>query len=314
MDIYGPVPSRRLGRSLGINNIPAKICSYSCIYCQIGRNTKMLINREEFYEPEIFLYKITEKIKQINAINEKIDYITFVPDGEPTLDKNIKYITQKLKKMQLRTAIITNSSLIWREDVREDLYNFDLVSIKIDTIDNNIWKKINRPFKGLRLEKILEGIVVFSDNYTGDLLTETMLVNGVNDNSRDIIKTADFISKLDITTSYIAIPTRPPTEKWVTAPDESKLAEVYQIFTNSNINVEYLIGYEGNVFTSTNDDVVNDILSITSVHPMREEAIRNLLNNKELDFSIIKDLINKGLLIETSYNGKNYYLRKINKQ
>ncbi len=311
IEIFGPVPSRRLGRSLGINNIPAKTCSYSCIFCQIGYNTKMLIDREEFYNPKNTIKEIKEKIYKLSELNEKVDYITFVSDGEPTLDENIGYIASELKELSIKTAIITNSSLIWKDDVRKDLTNFDTVSLKIDTVNPNVWSKINRPHKQLNLDNILSGIVEFSDNFTGKLITETMLVKGVNDSKKDIIDTAKFITKLNISASYISIPTRPPTEKWVTPPDEHKIGEVYQIFSDNEIKTEYLIGYEGNAFTSTNNNVIDDLLSITSVHPMREDAVRELLDKKSVDFGVIKDLINKDLIVETIYNDKKYYIRKI---
>jgi wyosine [tRNA(Phe)-imidazoG37] synthetase (radical SAM superfamily) len=311
IEVFGPVPSRRLGRSLGINNIPAKICTYSCIYCQIGHNTKTQIGREGFYNPKDTIKTIKEKINKLSELNEKVDYITFVSDGEPTLDKSIGYIASELKELSIKTAIITNSSLIWKDGVRKDLTNFDTVSVKIDTVNPNIWSKINRPHKHLNLDNILSGITEFSNNFTGKLITETMLVNGVNDNKEDIINTAEFIAKLNIPTSYISIPTRPPTEKWVTASDEHKIGEVYQIFSNKGIKTEYLIGYEGNAFATTNSNVTDDLLSITSVHPMREDAVRELLNKKSVDFSVIKDLINKDLLVETIYNDKKYYIRKI---
>lgn len=137
---FGPVPSRRLGRSLGVNNIPAKICSYACVYCQIGKTLKMEVERRKFYEPERIYNDVSAKVKS----GERIDYITFVPDGEPTLDINLGKEAEMLRDFGIKLAILTNSSLIWREDVREDLMNFDLVSLKLDAVSDDIWRKVNR--------------------------------------------------------------------------------------------------------------------------------------------------------------------------
>ncbi|GAH79790.1 unnamed protein product, partial [marine sediment metagenome] len=121
MITFGPVPSRRLGRSLGINNIPPKVCSYSCVYCQVGRTLNIQVERRTFYEPEKILEEAFDRVKKTEKIGEAINYLTFVPDGEPTLDKNLGRTIELLKPPGIKIAVITNGSLIWREDVREEL-------------------------------------------------------------------------------------------------------------------------------------------------------------------------------------------------
>ncbi|MFW6271375.1 MAG: radical SAM protein, partial [Bacillota bacterium] len=166
MNIFGPVPSRRLGRSLGINNIPPKICSYSCIYCQLGLTRNMQVKREDFYSPEEIKTGVAEKIRELKENEKSIDYLTFVANGEPTLDNNLRKSIQKLKEFNISIAIITNSSLLNIKNVRDDLKKADLVSIKCDAVDDKIWKKVNRPQGNLKLKKILEGILTFSRNYS----------------------------------------------------------------------------------------------------------------------------------------------------
>ncbi|RKZ00434.1 MAG: radical SAM protein, partial [Candidatus Hydrothermota bacterium] len=117
MIAFGPVPSRRLGRSLGVNNIPVKICTYSCVYCQIGRTLKIQVDREEFYSPDEVFGEVKEKVEDIRKKGEALDYITFVPDGEPTLDLNLGKEILLVKSLGFKVAVITNSSLIDREDV-----------------------------------------------------------------------------------------------------------------------------------------------------------------------------------------------------
>ncbi|MCK4471545.1 MAG: radical SAM protein, partial [Anaerolineae bacterium] len=117
MIAFGPVPSRRLGRSLGINNIPPKICTYSCVYCQLGRTIKMQIKRHAFYEPEKVLQDVHDKVEKVRETGERIDYLTFVPDGEPTLDVNLGREIELLRPLGIKIAVISNGSLIGREDV-----------------------------------------------------------------------------------------------------------------------------------------------------------------------------------------------------
>jgi wyosine [tRNA(Phe)-imidazoG37] synthetase (radical SAM superfamily) len=159
MIAFGPVPSRRMGKSLGINNIPAKNCSYSCIYCQVDKTSSLTSTRKEYYKPEDVFGDIQELLIKVKKNGEKIDYITFVPDGESTLDINLGNEIDLLKLLDYKVAVITNSSLITHQDVQNDLMKADYVSLKIDTTDKEIWKKINRPHKNLNLEAILESIV-----------------------------------------------------------------------------------------------------------------------------------------------------------
>ena len=114
MIAYGPVPSRRLGQSLGINNIPPKICTYSCIYCQIGRTLNMHVNQQAFYEPKDILKDVKNKVKEAKSKKEPIDYLAFVPDGEPTLDINLGEEIEMLNSLGIKIAVITNASLLWK--------------------------------------------------------------------------------------------------------------------------------------------------------------------------------------------------------
>jgi wyosine [tRNA(Phe)-imidazoG37] synthetase (radical SAM superfamily) len=306
---FGPVPSRRLGQSIGINNIPQKMCTYSCIYCQLGRTFNMQIERKEFYKPEEILDSVKSKVIEAKKREEPIDYLTFVPDGEPTLDINLGDEIDLLRPLEINLAIITNSSLIWNKDVRYDLSKADWVCVKIDAISQNIWKKINRPHRFLKLKKILDGIIEFSHFFKDDLATETMLIQDINDNDSELEKIADFISSLNIKKSYISIPIRPPAEKWVKSADEHSVTKAYQIFKEKNIDVEYLIGYEGNAFAYTGN-VEEDLLSITSVHPMKEEALIEFLKKADKDWNVIKKLLNDEKLKEVEYNNEKFYVRK----
>ena len=269
----------------------------------------MQTERSQFYTPDEILTEVEKKIENAKVRDEPIDYLTFVPDGEPTLDIDLGKHIELLKPLGIKIAAISNSSLIWKDDVREDLSKADRVSLKIDSITQDIWRKINRPHRSLKLDKILEGISEFSNTFKGELNTETMLVRDINDVKTELEKIADFIGKLNPKKSYISIPTRPPAEKWVKAAAEERINTAYQIFTERPIDVEYLIGYEGNEFAFTGD-VEDDLLSITSVHPMREDAVNEFLAKAKADWNVIETLIDQDKLIDVKYNDKKFYMRK----
>lgn len=313
MIAFGPVPSRRLGRSLGINNIPSKICSYGCVYCQLGRTIKKQVQRLIFYAPKEILKAVKEKVEKTREVGESIDYLTFVPDGEPTLDANLGFEIDLLKPLGIKIAVITNGSLLWRADVREDLMKADLVSLKVDSTRERFWRKINRPHQNLEFETILDGMLEFSKTYKGELVTETMLLKNANDREEHVKEVADFLTKLKPAKAYLSIATRPPAENWVQPPSEEVINRAYQIFREKIDNVEYLIGYEGNAFTFTGN-VEEDLLSITAVHPMREEAVKKFLAEAKADWSTIQNLIDQEQLIKIEYEGKKFYMRKLHER
>ena len=307
---FGPVPSRRLGRSLGINNIPPKCCTYSCVYCQLGQTSKMQLERKTFYIPEKLTRVVEEKITKSSKIGEPVDYLTFVSDGEPTLDVHLGGEIDLLKPLGIKVAIITNGSLIRREDVRQEFTKADWISLKVDSTREDIWRKINRPHRTLKLQEILDGMLAFSQMYRGNLVTETMLVEGVNEDEDSIHAIAEFLFQLKPDQAYLSIPTRPPAEKWVNPPSEEVLNRAFQILCENGIKTEYLIGYEGNAFAFTGN-VEEDILSITSVHPMREDAVTEFLSKAKADLSVVEKLIAEDRLVETTYREKKFYTRKL---
>ncbi len=309
---FGPIPSRRLGRSIGINNIPPKICSYGCIYCQIGRAIKIDDQRREYYQAEEVVRAVKEKVKKVRAAGERIDFLTFVPDGESTLDLHLGKEIRELKKLGLPLAIITNSSTMDRPDVREELMELDLVSVKVDSVIPSLWKKINKPHTNLHLDQILEGLRTFAKNYKGKLITETMLIDGVNDTYDNFEQTAKFIQSLEPHAAYISIPTRPPARTDVKPAGEEALNQAFQVFSGKIDQVEMLLGYEGNAFAHSGDTEA-DILSITAVHPMREDAIREFLERDGKDWSLVQKLIDEDKLLETDFNGRKFYLRRLAK-
>lgn len=309
---FGPVPSRRLGKSLGINNIPAKTCSYSCVYCQLGKTITMTMTRQAFYKPEDIFKKVKRKVDEAVSRDERVDYLTFVPDGEPTLDINLGKAISFLKQIGIPIAVLTNASLIWRDDVKEDLLEANLISFKVDAIDEDLWSRINRPHKNLKLNAILEGAIEFAKEFKGTVITETMLIDGINYGD-EFTKIAEFLKHLKrLDKAYIAIPTRPPTEKWVKPAKEKTINCAFQVFSEKLgvDRVEYLIGYEGNAFAFTGN-VEEDLLSITAVHPMRKEAVEEFLKKAGANWRVIEKFLEENKLVELEYEENKYYMRRL---
>jgi len=304
---FGPVPSRRLGRSLGINNIPPKICSYTCAYCQLGRTLEMRTERGRFHGVEMIVEDVRRRLEEAGG---RVDFLAFVPDGEPTLDLDLGREIEALGEFGIPVAVITNSSLIWDEEVRGDLLRADWVSLKVDSVSERTWRRIDRPHRSLDLASILDGILLFSDDYHGNLNTETMLVGGVNDSSQELERTADFIGEVSPGTAYLSVPTRPPSEEWVSAPDEGELNRAFQIFDRRGLKTELITGSEGIDFSFTGI-AREDILSITSVHPMREDAMAEFLSKAGEDWKLVEDLIIENRLVRSEFNGERFYIRRL---
>jgi wyosine [tRNA(Phe)-imidazoG37] synthetase (radical SAM superfamily) len=193
MITFGPVPSRRLGRSLGINNIPPKACSYSCVYCQVGPTRDPEITPRALYAPQEILRSVAERLEALAQRGERVDWLTFVPDGEPTLDANLGEAIDRLRAFGIPIAVISNASLAWRDDVRAALAKADWLSLKVDATDPAVWRQVNRPCPALSLDAILDGIARLASDYRGTLTTETMLVAGVNDTAESVGGVAEYL-------------------------------------------------------------------------------------------------------------------------
>lgn len=308
--VFGPIPSRRLGRSLGVDNIPSKVCSYACRYCQVGPTTEMRIEPRPFFTPEQIRSSVAAHLQRIQADGQGTDYLSFVPEGEPTLDSRLGESIAALRGFGIPIAVITNATLLWREDVRARLRQADLVSVKVDSVDEAIWRRINRPHWDLTLDVILQGIREFAAGYAGTLISETMLLAGINDSRDALAATAEFLAGVAPRTAYLAVPTRPPTVESVHGPDEVGLIRAHQIFSASLPNVELLAGHETGHFAHTGDARA-DLLAITAVHPMREAAVRRLLADDGADWSLIEALLAEGALRAVEYAGEQFYLRPV---
>jgi len=309
---FGPVPSRRLGRSLGINNIPPKHCSYSCVYCQVGPTVAQEIAPRTFYSPETIFRQVSQRLEAVRARGETVDYLTFVPDGEPTLDTHLSASIDALRPLGLPIAVISNASLIWRPEVRNALGRADWVSVKVDSVDEAIWRRINRPHPDLKLPDILDGIRTFARSFSGILASETMLLADVNDSPAELTNLGHFLREAGIARAYLAIPHRPPAVADTRAPDEARVNKAYQTLNKLGLKVELLTAYEGDTFAFSGD-LRSDILAITAVHPLRESALRALVKKSGGDMTLADALVSAGELKAVEYAGTTFYVRRLTK-
>lgn len=308
MIAFGPVPSRRLGSSLGINHVPPKHCTYSCVYCQVGRTTALEITRQSFFPLDQILQEVERKISESVKLKKPIDYLTLVPDGEPTLDLNLDRLILGLKPFGIPVAVISNASLMDRVDVQEALMLVDWVSLKVDAVNDTDWHRINRPCRQLSLSSILSGILTFRNNFRGDLVTETVLVSGINDSEEAIDNLASYLLELQPMRSYLSIPTRPPAEPWVKVPDADSLQNILQRISKKVPFIDILFEAEDSGFISTGN-IVEDILGITAVHPIRQDALQIMLAGAGENWKIVEELLASRKIVCIQYREEKFYLR-----
>jgi wyosine [tRNA(Phe)-imidazoG37] synthetase (radical SAM superfamily) len=305
----GPVTSRRFGKSIVIINCPESVCTYSCIYCHGGPTVQLTYERTELFNPLEVVKVVRLALAKSKESRESFDYITFIPDGEPTQDINLGKELELLKQFGIKLGVMTNSSLLWRDDVRAELMLADSVSIKIDSLEEKLWLKTHRPHKNSRFSTIIEGIIDFAEAYKGRLLTETMLVHNHNDSIEHAELMGAFIKKMKPAMAYISIPTFPPTLSWVKPPDENTLNKFFQTVNAKHPKLEYLIGYEA-IEPVLVKNAHHQILAVASTQPVRKAMVSEILSSANADWDLVKKMIDNKELVETTFDGSKYYVRK----
>ena len=270
--IFGPVPSRRMGQSLGVSPIPKKTCNYSCIYCQLGRTNRMINERKEFFPLE----DILKEFDRCSAELEHADVVTIVGEGEPTLYARLGEL---IKAIQARTdkpvAVITNGALMGDPQVRRELMEADIVLPSLDSYDEASWRRCDRPHKTLCYNDVVEGLKTFSKEYQGQLYLEIMLMHGINDSKEDLLRFRDLIREIRYTKVYLNTPVRPPAEKDVSVSTPETLSYASELL--NGISIEVLAS--GGFYSELEDDY-EAILSIIGRHPMNQHEITGFLNSR----------------------------------
>jgi wyosine [tRNA(Phe)-imidazoG37] synthetase (radical SAM superfamily) len=271
--VFGPVPSRRLGQSLGIDTIPLKTCNWNCIYCQLGRTVPLNNDRRDYFPREEILAQVEEALATHKP--GEIDWLTFVGSGEPTLHLGLGWLIQQVKELtHLPVAVITNGSLLYLPDVRQDLSVADAVMPSLDAGSADRYRQINRPHPEVTFERLVNGLLAFRSEYSGKLWIEVMLVQGLNDSEEALRDIAELLRRIRPDEVHINMPTRPPAETWVRPPDESGLMRALAILGGS---AKVVHPAEGTFDLGSDEKIVDAILGIITRHPMRQEELERTL-------------------------------------
>ena len=272
--VFGPVPSRRLGQSLGIDTIPLKTCNWNCVYCQLGRTQPLTNERKEYYPAEEILAEVREALDAHKPGD--IDWVTFVGSGEPLLHSRIGYLIRGVKGLtDLPIAVITNGSLFYLPEVWEELAVADAVLPTLDAGTEKLYRQINRPHPDVTFDRLIQGLIAFRREYHGRLWVEVMLVKGLNDSEAALGKIALILKRVQPEEVHINLPTRPPAETWVQPPTEAGLMRAQAILGDV---AKVVHPSEGEFDLSGYESAVDAILGIITRHPMRQVELERTLD------------------------------------
>lgn len=272
--IFGPVPSRRLGQSLGIDTIPLKTCNWNCVYCQLGRTLPLTNERREYVPVDDILLEAEQAL--ISRANGEIDWVTFVGSSEPTLHSSLGELIRRVKMItDLPVAVITNGSLLYLPEVRRELSVADAVLPTIDAGIVELYRKVNRPHPQITFSRLVNGLTAFREGYRGKLWVEVMLVRGLNDTSEALEDIAKVLQRVKPDAVHINLPARPPAETWVQPTDGAGLTRAISIFGSI---AEVVHPAEGNFDLGGYQNVVDAIVEIITRHPMRQDELEQTLN------------------------------------
>lgn len=303
--IYGPVPSRRLGRSLGIDPIPSKTCNFQCIYCQLGRTNNFTNERKSYIPKDDIIAEMEEAIK---ANENRFDYITFVGSGEPTLCYDLKELILKAKNLSTKpVCVITNGALIYQKEVRDVLMLADVVLPSLDAGDEKSFIRINRPHPQINYDSVIEGFIEFKKKFKGKFWIEIMIMKDINDSKGELVKIKEKLDFIKPDRIDINVPIRPPTEKWVKIPDKNIISTLNEVFGDYlNFNFPEI----GN-FGFFSSDFKKELLNIIERHPMREDQIINTFYSENLTKNAILNQLNEleseNLIKKSVYNNRIFW-------
>lgn len=271
--IYGPVPSRRMGLSLGVSPIPKKACNYSCVYCQLGRTDMMTNQRQMFFPLEAILSEFEEAVSNTN----KYDVVTLVGEGEPTLYLGLEDLIQGIKdRTKKPVALITNGALLYDEAVIKALNLADIVLPTFDATNKELFATINRPHGSLTFDMVNEGLKKFSHQYTGELWLEMMFLEGINDSESHLSKYKKMLKEISYKRLYLNTPVRPPAESYIKPVSSEYMAHACEVLGGISIDLLSSVGF----FSHIKDDY-QAVLSIIKRHPMHQFEIESFLETRK---------------------------------
>ena len=306
--IFGPVPSRRLGFSLGVDIIPFKICSLNCIYCQLGPTPETTLERREYIQIDTVLRELEEILKKPG----QIDYITLSGSGEPTLNSRIGDLIPAIKKItKIPVALLTNGTTLIQAEVREALHELDLVVPSLDAGTEEVYQVINRPVTGLNLEGLTQGIMEFTAGFPGQVWLEVMLLKGINDFDDELKAIARRISVIRPDKVQLNTVARPPAESDANPLNSEEMTRARSILQArlGNLPVEIVAGFSGKREGVMDKDISTDILTYLERRPatLADLSATFGLHRNEI-VKYLGHLLDEGLIKEGYRGDIKYFL------
>jgi wyosine [tRNA(Phe)-imidazoG37] synthetase (radical SAM superfamily) len=270
--IFGPVPSRRLGRSLGVDLVPYKTCTFDCIYCDLGRTTHKTICRDSYVKPE----EVRKELElTLPNLSRKPDYITIAGSGEPTLNQHIGEIIHNIKDTTpIPLAVLTNSSLFSLQEVREALLGADVVIPSLDAVNDVVFQCLNRPHPSLKIDEIISGLVQFRKQYPGQIWLEVVFCRGLNDDKEEVERLGGIIEKIRPDRVHLNTPTRPPAEEFAYPLTTGRLKEIRDKLGD---RAEIIPGFAAPLGEELNSVKDTEILNLIKRRPCTTEDISRAL-------------------------------------
>ena len=303
--VYGPVPSRRLGRSLGVDLVPYKVCSYDCIYCQIGGTTRKTLNRKPYILADMILEDLKGKLKE----GASMDYITLAGSGEPTLHSEIGTLIHKIKEMtSVPIAVLTNGSLLWKRSVREALMEADAVLPSLDAYDQKTFEAINRPHPDIAFETMMGGLIDFRKEYSGDIWLEIFLLDGINETEAAAEKFKGWIEKISPEKVQINTAVRPALETFARKVSPEDMDRFCKILGG---NAEVIAPFRDSEKHEKTADIEEDVLNLLARRPCTLDDMASVLNVHKNELLKHLESLLQDRMIQRVKKGSEIYYQKV---
>ena len=307
--VFGPISSKRLGQSLGVDLLPPKSCTWNCLYCQLGKTRKFVMERQEFFPRE----EILEEIRQALIVHTGLDWITFVGSGETMLYKGIGWLIAEVKKLTATpVAVITNGSLFYLPEVRRELLQADAVLPSLNAGTEALHVQIDRPAEGLTFRRHIEGLVAFRSEYKGRLWIEVMLLGGVNDSDEALRDLTVVLKKINPDMVHLVLPTRPAPEQEVHLPSEERIERAIAILSEVATVVHPL---KGNMDLRSATDLLEAVTAIISRHPVQQRELHKAVadcfpgDSEKMD-DAMQEMLATGRFKLVEHGGEPYWVMK----
>jgi wyosine [tRNA(Phe)-imidazoG37] synthetase (radical SAM superfamily) len=306
--IFGPVPSRRLGMSLGVDIVPFKTCTLDCVYCQLGVTTRKIADRESFVPQDEVLAELKEVL---DKDSNRVDFITFSGSGEPTLNSQLGEMIRHTKAFTgVPVAVITNGSLLYREDVRDDLSMADLVVPSIDAIADDTLAKVNRSHESITVKMFVDGLKAFTQDFKGIVWLEIMLVKGINDDPKELKQMAELVKSLKLDKVQLNTVIRPPAESFafpISAEEMQNIASLFDDRVEVIADFDKIVKHKDHDHSAKNAE--NQILSLLNRRPCTVDDISSSLGlHRNEIIKHLDHLLQKGSVKQTRRENKVYWL------